>query len=85
MHVWTSPRTGTERVSVGSDYWPASVFVRSGSCTGSEVGCTRQTNQFPTSTVSFAAHSGTTYWIFARAEYSIAVVGLYDLTVTAPP
>lgn len=86
VHRWVAPRSGTATATMVPDFWPSTLYVRSGTCTGAQLGCDNQTGQWPTNTVSFAVTAGTTYWIWAGlGTYNGPVVSIYDLTLTPPP
>lgn len=86
VHRWVAPRSGTATVTMSADFWPATLYVRSGNCaTGTQLACDNRTNQFPTNTISFPVTAGTEYFIWAGlGTYNGPVVSIYELTVSLP-
>lgn len=86
VHRWVAPRSGTAVATMVPDFWPSTLYVRSATCTGTQLGCDNQNGQWPTNTVSFPVTAGSTYWIWAGlGTYNGTVVSIYDLTITPPP
>jgi hypothetical protein len=85
VHHWVPTTSGTATVKVVGDYWPASLYVKQGSCQGTEIACNYQTGQWPTETVTFSATAGTDYYIWlGDPNYQGQTVEIYTVTVTAP-
>jgi hypothetical protein len=84
---WVAPKSGTATVSMSGDFWPAVLYVRSGSCGGgSELGCNYQAGQWPTESFSFNVTAGADYYIWsAVGSYTGDAVMYFDLTITPPP
>jgi len=84
---WVAPKSGSATVSMSGDFWPAALYVRSGSCGGgSELGCNAQTAQWPTETITFNVSAGSDYYIWAaNSSYTGDAVMYFDLTITPPP
>ena len=85
VHRWVAPRSGTATVTMVPDFWPSTLYVRSGSCTGTELACDNKTQQWPTNQVTFNVVAGTAYFIWASyGTYNGPVVSIYDLTISLP-
>jgi hypothetical protein len=85
VHHFVPNKSGNVSVKLQGDFWPVSLYVRSGSCHGAEVACNAQTAQWPTENVSFAATAGTDYYIWvAEGTFTGDPVVMYTLTVTPP-
>jgi hypothetical protein len=85
VHLWVPTTSGTAMISLQGDFWPAALYVDSGSCTGTEMACNYQAGQWPTESVSFAVNAGTPYYVWvANGSYQGQSVMMYTLTVTAP-
>lgn len=85
VHHWVAPRSGTATVTMVPDFWPSTLYVRSGTCKGTEIACDNKSSQWPTNTVSFAVTAGADYFIWASyGTYNGPVVSIYDLTVSLP-
>ncbi|MFZ5439331.1 MAG: choice-of-anchor D domain-containing protein [Myxococcota bacterium] len=85
VHRWVAPRSGSTTVTLVPDFWPSTLYVRAGSCTGTEIACDNKTAQWPTNQVTFNATAGVEYFIWVSyGTYNGPVVSIYDLTVVAP-
>ena len=83
---WTPTRSGTATARLSGDFWPATLYVRSGSCTsGTQVACDSRSSTWPTEMVSFPVVAGTAYFVIVDCHYNGTAYTLsYDLTITAP-
>ena len=83
---WTPTRSGTATARLTGDFWPATLYVRSGTCAGgSQVACNSQTGTWPTETVTWTVTAGTPYWVLIDCHYNGTAYNLsYDLTITSP-
>jgi hypothetical protein len=90
---WTAPRSGTAtlRTCGTSTNYDTVVYVRQGTCTGSEVACNDDTpgcavadgSTYHGSTINLSAVSGTTYFIVVDGYNGRS--GNFGLTVAPPP
>lgn len=83
---WTPTRSGTARARLSGDFWPATLYVRTGACMpGTQVACDSQTSQWPTENVSWTVTANTTYWVFVDCHYDGTTYNpRYELTITPP-
>ncbi len=87
-HVWTPAKSGVATISLWTvnNWYPAVLYVRSGSCSGGEVACDTKTGDWPNPAVTLSVTAGTSYYIIAdHGSYNGPIVLLYTLTVTPPP
>ena len=84
IQSFTPIRSGTAMIKMVTDYWPASLYVWSGSCPGPEIACQDVITQWPNFTVPINVAAGTTYYIVADADYSGPTTLTYTLTITPP-
>ncbi len=85
VHHWVPSNSVTATITLTGDFWPAALYVRSGSCQGTEVACNYQTAQWPTETVTFSVTAGLDYYVWiAHGTYTGDAVMMYTLNVTAP-
>ena len=87
-HVWTPAKSGAATISLWTlnNWYPAVVYVRSGSCSGGEVACATKTGDWPNPMVTLSVTAGTSYYIIAdHGSYNGPTVLTYTLTVTPPP
>ena len=85
IYKWVSGKSGTAKVHIKTDYWPSTLYVRSGSCNGSQVACKGTSTKWPDYSLSFSVTAGNTYYIFADCHYNGTAYTLsHTLTFTAP-
>jgi hypothetical protein len=86
VHHWRPSVSGTAHITNVVDFWPATLYVRSGSCKGTQIACDNQTGVWPTNTLSFAVTAGTDYYVWvSHGSYTGQYINQYTLTVAAPP
>jgi hypothetical protein len=85
VHHFRPARSGNATITLKGDFWPAALYVRSGSCHGAELACNYQAGQWPTESVTVAVTAGTDYYVWTNeGSYTGEAVVQYTLTVAAP-
>jgi hypothetical protein len=84
-HIFVPSGSGTASISLVTDYWPSVVYVRQGSCGGSQVVCDYEPGPWPTNVLSFPVTAGTTYYIIVdHGTYNGTITLTYTMTLTPP-
>jgi hypothetical protein len=84
-HLFVPSGSGTASISLVTDYWPSVVYVRQGSCTGSQVVCDYEPGPWPTNVLSFGVTAGTSYYIIVdHGNYNGPITLTYTMTLTPP-
>ena len=82
VFAWLAPISGTATATLTADFTPASLYVRDGTCGGSELGCDTAGAQPVDLLVMWAAIEGTTYQIVVDSGSQGADPKIYTLTIS---
>jgi hypothetical protein len=83
VFAWEAPINGTATATLGTDFTPASLYVRTTDCAGAEVGCDSATAQPVDLTVMWAITQGTTYDLVVDSNTQGATPKIFTLTISA--
>jgi len=81
VHLWPAPGNGTVTARVVSETAPLSVYVRPGSCGGTEAGCQTDPTAPGDAMVMFAALAGNSYAIVVDTGTQGPTPLVYELTI----
>lgn len=70
VYAWTPTRSGGVNVVMRTNYWPGSIYVRQAGCSGTELACQANVNQWPSFNLQWSAGAGTTYYVLVDSFYN---------------
>jgi hypothetical protein len=78
---WLPARSGHATLSLKTDYWPASLYVRDGSCQGAELACNHQESSWPSFSLELDVRAQHAYFIVVDGFYDGPITLTYTMTI----